>query len=56
MQPHLDADFLSPVIMVVFPPPGMGEGKGKTFTMGNVCPAFRQIGGGRRALSVFPTS
>ena len=30
-----ERDFLSPVIMIVFPPPEVGEGKGKTFAMGN---------------------
>lgn len=52
MQLRLGADFLSPVIMAVFPC-GIGEGKGKTFITGNFCPAFRQIGGGQRELSVF---
>lgn len=52
MQTHLRADFLSPVIMVVFPR-GMGEGNGKTFIIGKFCPALRQMEEGRALFLCF---
>ena len=44
MKTHLDANFLSPVIRVGFPFL-IQESREDTFTKGNLCPAFRQIGG-----------
>lgn len=41
-----DKEF-SLVIQNLSPLPGMGKGRGDTFTKGNVCPAFRHMGEGK---------
>lgn len=54
VQPHVGADFLSPVMWAV--PLLAQERREGTYSQGNLYPAFRQIGAGQRALSAFPAS
>lgn len=50
MQIQAGTDFPFPVIRVVLFL--LGRGEGYTFTKGDLCPAFRQRGGGPGATSV----